>query len=199
VSKSSAKNFTMTTSKVIASVFMTVFPGSVPCQALADTSRFPTEFIRPEAPVRANISWYTPSDGPYPALSGDTDLWINASLSAQRIYIMDGRTILYTMITSSGFDSPDTYTPTGTYYIQNRGNWFYSAKYQEGAEFWVSWKGWGEYLFHSVPMNREQEVISSAATKLGTKASHGCFRLTIPDARWIYENIPEGTKVVIHN
>ncbi|CCU56791.1 ErfK/YbiS/YcfS/YnhG superfamily [Bacillus subtilis E1] len=46
-------------------------------------------------------------------------------------------------------------------------------------------------------MTKDQKVIKTEAEKLGTKASHGCIRLTIPDAKWIYENIPEHTKVVI--
>ncbi|HAH78565.1 MAG TPA: L,D-transpeptidase, partial [Ruminococcaceae bacterium] len=35
------------------------------------------------------------------------------------------------------------------------------------------------------------------ADKLGEPASHGCIRLPVEDAKWIYDNIPEGTKVVI--
>ncbi|WP_396133693.1 L,D-transpeptidase family protein, partial [Faecalibacillus intestinalis] len=30
-------------------------------------------------------------------------------------------------------------------------------------------------------------------------AFHGCVRLSVPDAKWFYENIKEGTKVVITN
>lgn len=46
-------------------------------------------------------------------------------------------------------------------------------------------------------MTEDKKVIEKEAKHLGTKASHGCIRLTIPDAKWIYENIPEKTKVVI--
>ncbi len=27
--------------------------------------------------------------------------------------------------------------------IQNRGTWFYSQKYEQGAKYWVSFRGWG--------------------------------------------------------
>ncbi|WP_278279724.1 L,D-transpeptidase [Clostridium sp. DMHC 10] len=33
--------------------------------------------------------------------------------------------------------------------------------------------------------------------KLGTKASHGCVRLSIEDAKWMYDNIPRDTLVNI--
>ena len=33
--------------------------------------------------------------------------------------------------------------------------------------------------------------------KLGSPASHGCVRLTVRDAKWIYDNCGLGTKVTI--
>lgn len=46
-------------------------------------------------------------------------------------------------------------------------------------------------------MDKNGNVITSEAIKLGHEASHGCVRLAIPDAKWIYENIKYNTKVVI--
>ena len=34
--------------------------------------------------------------------------------------------------------------------------------------------------------------------RLGINASHGCVRLALTNAKWIYDNIPVGTKVVIY-
>lgn len=117
----------------------------------------------------------------------------------QKAYIKAGSKTIYTMIVSSGLDQThDDSTPKGTFHIEpERGEWFFSEGYQEGAEYWVSWKNHGEFLFHSVPMTKDKKVIEKEAKKLGAKASHGCIRLSIPDAKWIYENIPEHTKVVI--
>lgn len=146
------------------------------------------------------VDWNQPSDGDYPKLAKGERLWIDVSISKQRVYIKDADKTLYTMVTSSGLDtSSDTFTPRGTYYIQpERGAWFYNKKEQEGAKFFVSWKNHGEFLFHSVAMDKNGSVIEKEAEKLGQKASHGCFRLTVPDAKWIYDHIPEKTKVVIH-
>ena len=38
----------------------------------------------------------------------------------------------------------------------------------------------------------------ASVNKLGRRASHGCIRLTLDDAKWIYDNIGEGTEVWIH-
>lgn len=58
----------------------------------------------------------------------------------------------------------------------------------------------GGILFHSVWYyeNGEKDSISVAQyNKLGTTASHGCVRLTVADAKWIYDNCPLGTEVKI--
>lgn len=35
--------------------------------------------------------------------------------------------------------------------------------------------------------------------RLGQTASHGCVRLNVEDAKWIYDNCPVGTKVTIYD
>ena len=33
--------------------------------------------------------------------------------------------------------------------------------------------------------------------RLGINASHGCVRLALDNAKWIYDTIPSGTRVVV--
>lgn len=89
-------------------------------------------------------------------------------------------------------------TPLGTYKTK--------AKYR-----WKLLMGdvWGQYstrivggiLFHSVWYYKMDPSTLSATqyNKLGTAASHGCVRLTVADAKWIYDNCPIGTTVEIYN
>lgn len=152
-----------------------------------------------KAPNVTSALWTKPSDGPFPVLKPGENVWIDVSIGKQRVQIKNGKKVLYTMPASTGMNTPATRTPTGTYHIQNdRGLWFYTQQYHVGARYWVSWKGNGQFLFHSVPMDKNGKVIVSEAKKLGTERSHGCIRLPIPDAKWIYDTIPVGTKVVVH-
>ena len=48
-------------------------------------------------------------------------------------------------------------------------------------------KVYGDYLFHSVPYNKDQSEVVDYT--LGVPASHGCIRLKTEDAKWIYDNI----------
>jgi|GEM_PF-6266934 len=55
----------------------------------------------------------------------------------------------------------------------------------------------GSYMFHGVPTQGRapDRVKVDYYNKLGTKASGGCIRLLCADAKWIYENVPNGTYV----
>lgn len=120
---------------------------------------------------------------------------VRVSLAEQvvRVYL-DGK-VIRSMICSAG--TAEKPTPTGRFHIQNRGDFFFSEKYQQGGKWWVSFKDWGVYLFHGVPTNRAGEIIPEEAAKLGQPASHGCVRLAVDDARWLHDTIPEGAPVDI--
>lgn len=60
----------------------------------------------------------------------------------------------------------------------------------------------GNILFHSVPYTQKGNPASLEYLeydKLGTRASAGCIRLTVADARWIYNNINKGTIVEFYS
>ncbi|MDI7250598.1 MAG: L,D-transpeptidase [Bacillota bacterium] len=113
----------------------------------------------------------------------------------QRAFVYHDGELARTMVCSTGMaDKP---TPVGEFRIQNRGEWFYSEKYKQGGRWWVSFHNWGEYLFHSVPMDREGRLLEEEAARLGYPASHGCVRLSLEDAEWVYRNVPAGAPVTI--
>lgn len=93
---------------------------------------------------------------------------------------------------STGIESEKT--PTGIFDVLERGAWFFSDKYNQGGKYWVQF--YGDYLFHSVPYNKDQSEVVDYT--LGVPASHGCIRLKTEDAKWIYDNIESGTKVIIN-
>ncbi len=98
------------------------------------------------------------------------------------------------MICSTGTDA--TPTPLGTFTMPgHKGRWGYFAKFGVYAQYWSRIKG--GVLFHSVIFRKPDESTLSVSSflNLGRKASHGCVRLLVEDAKWIYYNIPAGTKV----
>ncbi len=142
--------------------------------------------------------WKKPTGGDYPELTSETALRIVANVTDQRIYYYDKDQLIYTMITSSGLADEENATPLGDFEIQEiRGESFFNNELGEGALNYVSFKDYGVYLFHSVPVNEALEVNVVEAEKLGERASHGCFRLSMPDSQWFYDNVPAGTPVKV--
>jgi len=59
----------------------------------------------------------------------------------------------------------------------------------------------GSILFHSVPYTKQDKSTLEweEYDKLGTKASLGCIRLSVKDAKWIYDNCKAGTIVEFYS
>jgi len=85
-------------------------------------------------------------------------------------------------------------TTRGTFIISERGPWFYSERLASGAKFWMRFND--QYLIHSIPMDKNQKPLPGE-NAVGQKLSNGCIRLLLPDAKWLYENIPDGSVIVI--
>lgn len=123
-------------------------------------------------------------------------LHIAVSISKQDVTVFDAQNrIVRHYVCSTGKDGLDT--PTGTFTVSDRGDSFYSETEKEGAYYWTRFKG--TFLFHSVPFGPNRKIKPEEQEKLGTKASHGCVRLALENAKWIYDNIPDGTKVTVQN
>lgn len=169
-----------------------------------------------------NIDWNKPSESlPYPDLSltkyqntkkHKHRLWIEVSPKKQRVYIRSGKYTIYTMYASiaknyENHQSDYQKTPEGHEKIEKRrGTEYFDETKGYGAKYWTSFKGDGVYRFESVPFNKDGKVITKQAKMLGQKVTrkhnvkaYGSIRLTVSDAKWIMENVPAKTKVVIHD
>lgn len=102
-----------------------------------------------------------------------------------------------TMVCSTGKTS--TPTPLGTYSCDGRAcdRWYYFKEFHCYAQY--AYRIFGGILFHSVTYSsmNESTISRGALNNLGKRASHGCVRLTVEDAKWIFDNCPNGTTVTI--
>ena len=95
--------------------------------------------------------------------------------------------------------SPGWATETGTFSLGEKIRWHVLDGPCYGQ---YCTRIYGGVLFHSVWYNNNYDPGSLSVysyNKLGTIASHGCVRLTVADAKWIYDNVPSGTPVTIYN
>jgi hypothetical protein len=110
--------------------------------------------------------------------------------NAHQVYIFRGSAnnwqTVYVWSCSNGKAS--TPTVRGTYHVGTRG---YS--FGHGYTCYYYTQIYGNYLFHSVLYN--QGTFNVQDGRLGMAISHGCVRLHINNAKWIYDNIPRGTTI----
>ena len=140
------------------------------------------------------MDWRGPSGGAYPDVTRTPITSVRVDLSDQRTYLLSGDSVIYTMVSSTGMDGS---TPVGEYHVTTRGAHFYNPSEQMGADWWVGFID-STYLFHTVPTTEAAgDYIESEAVKLGQPASHGCVRLTVSDAKWLYDYLPADTPVSI--
>ncbi len=83
-------------------------------------------------------------------------------------------------------------TPSGTYAIKDKVKYFVSAK---GFYCHYATRFHGAYYMHSVLYYKDGTV---ADPTVGAHVSHGCIRMEIDNAKWVYENCSKGTTVVVY-
>ena len=86
--------------------------------------------------------------------------------------------------------APGMWTPHGQFSAGMKGLYFGS-----GYRCWYYTQISGDYLIHSILYNSDGYTVRDG--RLGYHGSHGCVRLATENAKWVYNNIPYGTKIYI--
>lgn len=127
-------------------------------------------------------------------ISSITGYLILVNLRSFKVNIYKGDTNKWNLIHSyiCTIGKPSTPTPKGTFTVGIKGLYFGVNK---GYKCWYFTQFKGNYLFHSIIYNLDGSIRDG---RLGMKLSDGCIRLSKENAKWIYDNVPSGTKVIIN-
>ncbi len=142
-------------------------------------------------PLGMSQSMYTKAQ----SMSSSTKWLILVDTSACRVGIFNGSKGSWTATKywecSPG--KPSTPTKKGSFTVKSKGKSFG----KNGYTCWYYTQFYGDYLFHSV-LYKTGSKTQLYDGRLGQQLSHGCVRLALENAKWIYDNIPIGTKVYIY-
>ena len=147
---------------------------------------------------------------------------VNRAASAVTIYLYNEETKKYdipvktcavsvgadtwTKAGTSGLNEDSSYTPIGTYSVCTNGQ---SVKYTlkpmnepDGSVLYARWATHivGNVYFHAIAVGAQSHYSLPYYTynRLGSPASAGCIRMTVADAKWIYDYASTGTTVKIN-
>lgn len=122
------------------------------------------------------------------------DFRIEVDLTKQKVFVYYKDNLIRDMICSGGTDQSPT--PLGEFKTSEKIEYDWIPRFNVGAYYWIRF--YKKYLFHSVPFDENKEMIIKEYEKLGSPASHGCIRLKLEEAKWLYEKLPSGVKVIIY-
>ena len=129
-------------------------------------------------------------------ITSNTNYLVFVNIAEQKTYVYEGSkndwTLDKTFTCSTGIEGKET--PVGIFTVQTRAPWFFSPKYGQGGKYYVQFMG--NYLFHSIPFDSDKTTVSDPT--LGVPASHGCIRLSVEDSKWLYDNVQNGSKIIIY-
>ena len=128
----------------------------------------------------------------------DYKLVVNIHNQTVRVFRWDGsdyNDLLKIFTCSTGTSTPKR-IGTWTTPVKYRWKWLFGNVYGQYATRIVS-----TCLFHSVPYftASPDDLEYLEYNKLGTACSMGCVRLRVIDVKWIYDNCPKGTTVIIED
>ena len=107
-------------------------------------------------------------------------------------------TLVREMICSTGRSGHTT--PKGTYSIYKHVDGGGAHLMVDGTygRWCMRWNG--SYMFHSVCYSsaKASQPIAQEVADLGKNVSRGCIRLSVTDAQWLYNTMPNGTVVYIY-
>ncbi|MFZ5974256.1 MAG: L,D-transpeptidase [Bacillota bacterium] len=140
------------------------------------------------------------SDPPPPPVTGTYKVVVNIYHQFITVFKKDTAgnftvPVRYMVCSSGSWKNP---TPTGKFRMgADRKRFSCFTKYKVYGQYWSQVTG--SIYFHSLlySARNARYYTSSSYRMLGKRASHGCIRLLVPDARWIYYNIAAGTEIEI--
>ena len=146
-----------------------------------------------------------PGDTPAPAATPEPvpfHITVDVNNQVVTVYSRDAEgeytVVVRQMICSSG--TKKNPSSVGDFTLNGRkARWCFFPKWGDYAQYWTQITS--EIAFHSVIYARvdTKSLSIKSYNMLGQRASHGCIRLLVSDAKWIYDNVGKGTVVTIRD
>ncbi len=134
-------------------------------------------------------------------LPGPYQICVNRQQCTITAYAQDGDNGFIIPITAfpCSVGNPWSPTPTGIFHLSSRIRWKHFYTWNTWVQYACTYSG-GRF-FHSVTCTQRSiwALDPGSYNMLGSPASHGCIRLTVRDAKWIYDNFKSIYEVKIYD
>ncbi len=131
----------------------------------------------------------------YKGFTSKTQYLVWVDLSRQKINLMKRNNNSWSLYKTFSCATGKNISPTvkGEFEIKpERGMWMYA---HDGIKVKYFVRFFESYYFHSILLNSNGSINNPS---LGKPMSKGCIRMSLDNAEWFYNNVPQGTKVFIN-
>ena len=130
----------------------------------------------------------------------DTRYLIMVDYNESKLMILEGSYNNWQVVKyidcNAGWPNTENETPRGIYSTATKFLYFGP---DDEYRCWYATQFRGDLLFHSILYKGGEDAPNTIIDDtLGRNTSHGCIRMLLENAKWIYDNVPYGTKVVIY-
>jgi lipoprotein-anchoring transpeptidase ErfK/SrfK len=119
-------------------------------------------------------------------IAGVSGKWIKVVLSEQRVYAYENGKLLKSVVVSTGL--PGTPTVIGDFNVYLK----YSSQLMYGPDYYLPGVPYVMYFYQGYGLHG-----TYWHSNFGTPMSHGCVNLPTPEAKWLWEWAPVGTRVSV--
>lgn len=112
----------------------------------------------------------------------------------QEMIVYQGSQVVKNIQCSGG--SEKTPTTKGTFYVQSKGDKYFSEEHLEGGNYWIMLSE--QIRIHGMTRDEYWHIKMDVLNRLGEGQTKGDIVMREEDAMWLYENLPSDTMVVIH-
>lgn len=128
-------------------------------------------------------------------LSSATNYLIWISTKKLYTYVFTGSEGHWNLVRSMKSTIGKASTPTikGTFTVQGKGSYFTVPDHEEWiCKYYTQF--YGDYLIHSVVYDKNNNLIDG---RLGMRLSKGCVRVSLENAKYVYNNVPRSSTVFV--
>ena len=118
--------------------------------------------------------------------------WVD--LNRQRVNIFTGYAGHWVLVKTYACATGNNKTPSkrGLFTIQDKGYSFVAGS-RTIVKYWTRYSG--NYMLHSIILTNSGKVADGT---LGKRISHGCIRMPVSMAKWVYDKMPRGSLIWVN-
>jgi hypothetical protein len=166
--------------------------GTQVADAAGVTSKI-VDALKNAAPLELTVSLEKEEAGSTPVVPEEGERWAEVNLSKQTAYIYEGNKIIRTCVISSGTAKHRTRVGSFKVWLKVRMQDMKGGNKEDGSYYYTENVPWITYFDGGIGFH-----YAYWHNNFGRPMSHGCINMRLSDAKYTYDYLKKGDRVIVH-